>query len=230
MRRSWLAVGLVGVLLFAIGVAIGRRSGGAASRSTFTVTKPSTGLPSDRSSSRPHATRQRPSAYARTQAGAAAAASTYLASLDGPTLLSPARLRRTISTIATSNGEDDLARAYARAGAQARLQLGVGTTPEPLVILRAAPVGYRLDRFSPRAAAVSVWRVGIVGSGATTEPQQTWRTETVSLSWEDGTWKVKALSSAPGPTPPLPASAITTPPGELFASVPQFEEFRHDLP
>ncbi|MGH3001670.1 MAG: hypothetical protein ACRDM1_03210 [Gaiellaceae bacterium] len=96
--------------------------------------------------------------------------------------------------------------------------------PAPVVIVRAAPVGYRIDSFGARSAAISIWRVGIVGSGATVQPQQSWRTERVDLVWEHGTWKVASFSSSPGPTPPL-STAAPTPSGDLFSTVPGFEEF-----
>ena len=121
-------------------------------------------------------------------------------------------MRRRLTEITSSEAREGLVRAYVAAAEQARTQLGVGTAPEPVVILRASPVGYRVDRFTPAAATVAIWRVGIVGSGATAEPQQSWRTETVSLVWEKKTWKVAALRSEPGPTPPLPTSAATSTP------------------
>jgi hypothetical protein len=74
-----------------------------------------------------------------------------------------------------------------------------------------------------------IWRVGIVGSGATVQPQQSWRTETVSLVRESGDWKVAAFASEPGPTPPLTAPAPSTV-GDLFTSIPRFEEFSRSEP
>ena len=53
-----------------------------------------------------------------------------------------------------------------------------------MIVLRSVPVGYRVERFSPKAATIAVWYVGIVGSGATVQPQQSWRTQVVSLVWE----------------------------------------------
>jgi hypothetical protein len=71
--------------------------------------------------------------------------------------------------------------------------------------------------------------VGIVGSGATVEPQQSWRTERVDLVWERGGWKVASFSSTPGPTPPLSGSTATSA-GDLFSAVPDFQEFSHAGP
>ena len=227
MRRSWIALGIAAVVLLAVGVALGRRIGGseaAPARPVVTVTVPAPQAPGRRvarSESRSDATL---ADYARTRGGAVEAATAYLGALDGPVLLDLAAVRRTVTAIASTDSRESLARGYELAARQVRDQLGVGTAPEPVVVIRSAPVGYRVDDFSLRAATVSIWRVGIVGSGATVEPRQSWRTETVSLVWEDATWKVAALSSSPGPTPPL-AVSVVTPPAELFVSIPEFEEF-----
>lgn len=165
----------------------------------------------------------------RTPEGAVSAATAFVAALSGPAILDPATARRTLTAIASSGSREDLARAYEVAAAHARDQLGVRATSDPGVFLRASSVGYRVDGFHRGAATVSVWRVGIVGSGGTVSPRQSWRTETLSLVWEDGTWKVDAVRSSPGPTPPL-ARGNVTPPGELFAAIPTFEEFTRELP
>lgn len=162
--------------------------------------------------------------YPMTRQGAVAAASAYVSALGGAALLSPTRVRSVVRAIASSSVRDRLAAAYVQAAAQAREQLGVGTIPAPVVILRAAPVGYRVESFRARAATIAIWRVGVVGSGAGAEPEQSWRTDRVSLLWEHGEWKVASLASEPGPTPPLAAAAESTP-AELFASIQRFEEF-----
>ena len=222
MRRL-LAFGLVALLLFALGIAIGRRSGSSATEAAppTTVTVAAGGAETSGETVPPPGGRS--SGYARTREGAVAAAADYLAALNGRVILDPAVVRRTLAPISTADAQESLARAYATAATQLRQQLGVGTVPEPVVVVRAAPVGYRVAGFARDAATVSIWRVGVVGSGATVEPQQSWRTETVALVWEGGTWKIASLRSAPGPTPPL--AGAPTPPAQLFASVPEFEEF-----
>ena len=86
------------------------------------------------------------------------------------------------------------------------------------------PSGYRVVRFV-RQATVDVWYIGIVGSGATVQPQQSWRTQDVSLVWESNAWKVSSFQSADGPTPPLSTAEIPETPAQLFGSIPLFTEF-----
>jgi hypothetical protein len=166
--------------------------------------------------------------YARTSEGAAAAATAYLSALSGPILLDPDDVSRTLAGIVSAASRDELVRAYRTAAVRAREQLGVASSSDPSLVLRAAEVGYRVDGFQRGAATVSLWRVGIVGGPSTVEPQQSWRTETVSLIWEDGTWKIDAVRSSPGPTPPL--AGVPTGYSELATAIPTFAEFTHELP
>ena len=232
-RRNWLTRSLAAILLLAVGAAIGSRGlseTGTVETLTVTVSTPKVrakavaGKPARDGSGSGGG-----SGYERTRDGAATAATAYIGALDGRAILDAPRLRKTLTSIASAGSLDGLVRAYEQAARETRARLGVGTAPEPVVILRAVPVGYRIDRFTPDAATVSLWRVGIVGSGATVEPQQSWRTETVSLLWEDGDWKVASFRSSPGPTPPL-APAMATSAGELFVLVPEFEEFMRARP
>ena len=228
-RRSWLALSIAATLLLAIGAAIGAR-GSSETRTTETLTVTVSTTDSPRAA--PSETTRGvggASGYARTSQGAATAATAYVGALDGPALLDASRLRTTLAAIASAESRAALVQAYEQAATQTRERLGVGTAPEPVLILRAVPVGYRIDRFTRDAATVSLWRVGIVGSGASVEPQQSWRTETVSLVWERGGWKVASFRSSAGPTPPLAPSAAT-PASQLFATVPEFEELKHARP
>ncbi len=229
-RRRWLALSVAGILLLAIGAAIGSRgSPESHTVETLTVTVSTTEGSAGAIPRAPARGSGTSSGYRRTRDGAAAAATAYVGALDGPALLDAPRLRKTLIQIAAAEALDGLVRAYEEAATRTRERLGVGTAPEPVVILRAVPVGYRIDRFTPEAATVSLWRVGIVGSGATVEPQQSWRTATVSLVWERDDWKVASFRSLPGPTPPL-APSVATSAGELFVLVPEFEEFMRARP
>lgn len=229
-RRNWLTRSLAAILLLAVGATIGSRgSSETGTVETLTVTLSTPEVQARAVAGEPARGVDAVTGYDRTRDGAAAAATAYVGALDGPALLDAPRLRKTLIQIAAAEALDGLVRAYEEAATRTRERLGVGTVPEPVVILRAVPVGYRIDRFTPEAATVSLWRVGIVGSGATVEPQQSWRTETVSLVWERDDWKVASFRSSPGPTPPL-APSVATPAGELFVAVPEFEELKHARP
>jgi len=165
-----------------------------------------------------------------TRAGAVRAAARSITAFGADVLLDPARLRALVERIASAASQSRLIAAFDQASAQTRAKLRVDTVPRPVIVLRAVPVGYRVERFSADAATVAVWYVGIVGSGASVQPQQSWRTQIVSLVWEDGGWQVSSFASSTGPTPPLSTADIGDPAGALFAAIPRFEEFERGEP
>ncbi len=165
-------------------------------------------------------------AVPHTRLGAAAAAARSVTAFSGNVLLEPGLLHRVVSRIASDASRPRLLEAFAEASAQARAELGADTVPRPAIVLRAVPVGYRIERYSPERATVAVWYVGIVGSGATVQPQQSWRTETVDLVWEHAAWKVDWFASSAGPTPALAAGQAEAP-GALFAAILRFRGFAY---
>ena len=211
--------------LLAIGIAIGSRivspeSTPRAADTTSVAGKTDRSTPS----------RSTPASTTRTRAGAVAAAALSITAFDGDVLLHPDRLRAVVGGIASTSSRARLIEAFTQASAQTRAKLGADTVPRPVIVLRSVPIGYRVERFSKREARVAVWYLGIVGSGATVEPQQSWRTQIVSLVWERGTWKVSSFESSPGPTPPLSTAEAAQPPGDLFAAIPRFQEFERAEP
>jgi hypothetical protein len=215
-------LGIAALALLGIGVVVGTHIAAPRGSSVVqaTVTVPSVPAP-------------RPSAAASpspTRTGAVAAAAHAITAFNGDVLLEPSRLPQLVARVASAESRVQLTAAFEQASAETRSKLGAGTVPAPVIVLRSAPVGYRLERFSSRQATVAVWYVGIVGSGATVQPQQSWRTEIVSLVWESGTWKVSSFRSADGPTPPLSTAEIPATPGQLFDAIPRYDEFRHNEP
>jgi hypothetical protein len=208
------------VLTLVVGIVIGTRLGSTDPRPQQVVIEraaPVTGA--DQALGR-----RAPAASAHTRAGAVASAARSITAFGGSVLLEPSRLRALVGRIASNASRAQLLDAFAQASSQTRTKLGTDTVPQPVIVLRAAPVGYRVERYSQLAATIAVWYVGIVGSGATVQPQQSWRTETVGLVWERGAWKVGSFASTVGPTPALTASD-SEPPGELFTAIPSFREF-----
>ena len=219
-RRAFVYL-VAGVVVLGIGIAIGSRI------ATRAQTAPPIAQPATQSTTPSSAVKTRsPSATsAHTSAGAAVAAAGSITAFDGNVLLNPQRLRTVVEQIAAPNARSDLVSELEQASVQTRSELGVGAAPHPVVVLRSAPVGYRIEAYSPQRAQVAVWYVGIVGSGATVAPQQSWRTQIVSLVWNNGAWKVTSFQSSPGPTPPLANNAQAEVPGDLLASIPSFQEF-----
>lgn len=222
-RRS-VVLGASALALLGIGIAIGTR---IASPHGSSVTQATTvTVPSATPAPRP------PAAVSRTptRAAAVAAAARAITAFNGDVLLDPSRLQQVVARIASAESRAQLTAAFEQASAETRSKLGVGTVPAPVIVLRSIPVGYRLERFSTGRATVAIWYVGIVGSGATVQPQQSWRTEVVTLMWESGSWKVSSFRSTDGPTPPLSTAEIPATPAELFTAIPRYDEFSPNQP
>jgi len=225
-HRSLLAILLAALVVLVVGIVIGSRLGDNGENTTghaqpaLRDAQPSgqkeqggSGSPSQRS-----------------EAGAASAAAAAVTAFDGTVLLDPGALQAAVERIASSGSRASLLEAFRQAGARLREQLGADTRPKPVVLLRTFAIGYRVQRYSREAATVAVWNVGVVGSGATVQPQQSWRTQHVSLVWEHGAWKVTGFESERGPTPPLANAEAADSAGDLFTRIPQFEGFRRATP
>src|SRR4051812_19416707 len=187
-RRA--VAGLIALALLCGGVLVGRaiRPDARTSIATQTVTVTAAGA-------EPRAHAPTTAVTDRTRDGAAAAAGRYVAWLGGDAILDQARIREAIAQVASRASRRSLEDAYASVSTQVQRQFGMGGLPKPIVILRSAPVAFRVERFSRNRAVVAVWNVGIVGSGAGIDPQASWRTQTVSLVWERGQWRVAAFHS-----------------------------------
>ena len=212
----WTAAALV---LLGLGIAIGSRI------SSTDVTTSVTTVERTVTAERPATSRPAPPAAAPTRTGAVTAAARSITAFDGDVLLDAQRLHAVVSRIASQGSRASLIAAFDQASAQTRAKLGADTVPRPVIVLRSVPIGYRVESYSAREATIAVWYVGVVGSGATVEPQQSWRTQVVSLVWERGAWKVASFESSPGPTPPLSNAEAAGSPADLFASIPGFQEF-----
>ena len=217
---------IAALALVAIGIALGSRIASQPESAPFAVD--ATSVPDTKTDPAPR--RPTPARENRTRAGAVAAASRSVTAFDGDVLLDRVRLRAVVARITSVATRAQLIEAFSQASAQTRAMLGVDTIPRPVIVLRSVPVGYRVERYSSAEATIAVWYVGIVGSGATVQPQQSWRTQVVSLVWEAGAWKVSSFASSPGPTPPLSTVETTYAPGDLFAAIPRFEEFERAEP
>lgn len=76
-------------------------------------------------------------------------------------------------------------------------------------VLRAAPMGYRIDAFDAGKAEVSVWMVALAG-GPLLEPVAQWRVLTIDLVWTSAGWRVTGGHGAGGPSPRSSVAALAT--------------------
>jgi hypothetical protein len=138
-----------------------------------------------------------------TRAGAVRAAVAALYQLSIPAVLSRATF-------------EDAVRRLAAPGARQRIEATFGAAEPTLTsafrrsprLLRGAPLGYRVDRFTSTEASIAIWTVAIAASPRFEAAAQ-WRTLLIDLVWTHGRWRVSDGSGIDGPDPstPLPRLA-----------------------
>lgn len=210
-RRGLLAAGAVAsLLLLAAGLYIGR---------TTAPDAPVDGAPAG-----PGPTRLVEGVavgYARSQQGAVAAAANYTTVLGDKRNLDPGFGQRVYPVFALPDVVDELlqrSRDFA-----ARHGGATGLAADPRLVLRAAPVGYRLERYTPDEAVIAVWAVVAAAGTAELPLATTWGTEQLTLRWVDEDWRIAAITRASGPTPPQHGTDPV--PANLADEVAAFEPF-----
>ncbi len=157
-----------------------------------------------------------PVGYEETQAGATAAGANYLlarSSLQfaGSTLAYPmAEAMDTAARLATDKGYIGELLA---AGVPARFGVDPQTgrvVPGSKVVDRPAILSVAVAQYTATSAQVVLWESGVLGVSTGVQPGASYNTETVSLVWERGDWKLANDTSTKGPTPGLSAGSAQT--------------------
>jgi hypothetical protein len=169
-----------------------------------------------------------PVGYAHNDAGAVAAATNYVTVLSSSIILDRDRRRAAIDVVAAPEARARLQRTFDQAVASLAKGLGVpaGAVDDGKVVLRAIPVGWRLEQYDDRRARVAIWATGVAGTLAGVPVQEGWGTTTVSLRWVDGDWKQLASKTTDGPVP-IADPATPTAPSELIPEAQQFKEYTY---
>ena len=150
----------------------------------------------------------------RTRIGAVAAATGFLDALRWTVLVDRERRLATVKRFAAVGASPSV---------EGQLTPGVRGVRDavrtPPVVARPVFIGYRVRRFTPRRATVSVWGMALFGSGVY-EPVTQWATSTLDLVWQDGAWKIAGMRGSPGPSPRWSIE-------ELARDASSFDEYRH---
>jgi hypothetical protein len=169
--------------------------------------------------------------YAHSQQGAVAAAANFTRVLSSDLILDTARRRAAIDTLAAPEARARLQKTFDQAVVSLRQGLGLGdsTGGGARVLLRATPVGWRVQDYSDGAATVAIWSTSVGGSIGGTVPapiREGWGTTTVELRWVGGDWKQVASTTTDGPVP-IADVAPPTAAGELVDQANEFKEFTY---
>ena len=170
--------------------------------------------------------------YAHSQQGAVAAAANYAKVLSSALILDTAQRRAAIDTLAAPEARARQQKTFDQAVASLRAGLGV-TGPaagRAQVLLRATPVGWRVEDYDNGAAKVAIWVTSVGGSiGGAQGPvpiREAWGTTTVTLRWAGGDWKQVDSTTVDGPVPIGDVAPPTAAP-ELLGKANEFKEFTY---
>jgi hypothetical protein len=169
-----------------------------------------------------------PVGYQRSEQGAVAAAANYAKVLSSTLILDRADRRKAIDTLAAPDARGRLQRVFDQAVASLAKGLGVtaGNADAGTVLLRAVPVGWRVEKYNRDRATVAIWITSVGGSLG--DPprgmpvREAWGTTTVQLRWVDGDWKQLDTTTTDGPVPIADAATPT----EASRLIPQAQEFK----
>jgi hypothetical protein len=170
--------------------------------------------------------------YARSQEGAVAAAANFTRVLSSDLILDTRQRRAAIDALAAPEARGRLQRTFDQAVASLRQGLGM-TGPaakDARVLLRATPVGWRVEDYGAGSAKVAIWVTSVGGSTGGAEGQvpvrEAWGTTTVTLRWVGGDWKQVDSTTVDGPVPIADVAPPTATP-ELLDKANEFKEFTY---
>ena len=170
--------------------------------------------------------------YARSQQGAVAAAANYTSVLSSDLILDTTRRRAAIDALAAPEAKARLQKTFDQAVVSLRQGLGVtgGADDGTQVLLRATPVGWRIDNYGDGSATVAIWMTSVGGSVGGAEGsvpvREAWGTTTVALRWVRGDWKQVQSTTKDGPVPIADVAPPTAAP-ELVDKANEFKEFTY---
>jgi hypothetical protein len=163
-----------------------------------------------------------PTGFARSRAGATAAAVTYVRQGQRVfDLIGPDRTRALQAIVSRAATGGYLAQASAQLAELDGIE-GRGNGP---LIWDVSVLATRVDAYTAQRALVSIWRVGVLSIGGLTAPLAEWTTVAYELVWERGDWRIWSETQSPGPTPMGHPDERPSTPEQLRAALAGFARF-----
>ena len=173
-----------------------------------------------------------PVGYQHSEEGAVAAATNYARVLSSTLILDRSKRRAAIEALAAPETLARQQRAWDQAVASLNKGLGVtnGAAKDGTILLRAVPVGWRMEKYSDKRATVAIWVTSVLGAlGGPPQGvpvREAWGTTTVELRWVDGDWKLLDTTNTDGPRP-IADPDTPTADSQLIPEAQQFKEFNY---
>jgi len=193
-RRVGLAA-LVALLIFGAGLAVGLRAGGGNEQGGERHPPDTTAARPDPGPSR--VVNRVPLGYARTEAGALAAATEFLRVSGSSLVTDGERYSTALETMAAPEWE---ARAGQTAGnASTFFSERYGADG----VMTTVVVAHDVVEATPEVAAVELWSVTVAAGDQRPAGEQLWGVTSMQLRWVDGDWRVSSEETTDAPTPSL---------------------------
>jgi hypothetical protein len=149
-----------------------------------------------------------PIGYPDTTAGAESAAANYASAYGSSQMVVPTQRDQILSVISDPAITSSLETSYDGVYAQVDRAMGLSSDGTPPTgesyMAREVPIGVSVGSESSAKAVIAVWAVtfaGVAGSSSSYPVTQNWTTDTITLNWADGDWKMDSVSSVDGPSP-----------------------------
>lgn len=161
-----------------------------------------------------------PAGFARNEAGAVAASSSFVTTGQVLIDLDPLAAEAAIRQIAATATADEQVRAALDDLRQMRDALRDGSG---VITFRQAAIAARVDEFDPARATVAIWSVGVLSRTGVAPPQAGWRVSTFDLVWERDDWHVIRETVTAGPAPVLDDSTVPATAAQLESTLEGFD-------
>ncbi|MET7717638.1 hypothetical protein [Streptomyces sp. NPDC005407] len=212
VRSSRSLITVVGVVVLLIAAIAFANQGGGDDNSSTTDAKGTGTAPTAATGVRPVTGKngEIPSGFAKNEQGAQSAAANYLVALGSDGMYNKARRDQIVSAVYAPDiaaaRRGDLDKVYS--GEKFLTGIGLkpdGTAPAGLTFIsRFNPVGSKVESFTGETVSVSVWYsalFGLAGEGSQNPVSESWYTNTFSLKWVGGDWKITDFTQKDGPVP-----------------------------
>jgi hypothetical protein len=166
-----------------------------------------------------------PKAYPRTKQGAATAAQAYDDALLQAVFSTPEERRTVVDTISSQAMRDQITKDEDQSVA---IYTKAFDLPRGLdeVVLRVAPLGWRVVTFTNDSARVETWTIAVGGKpGVGNGIVSNFKTSTIDLVWERGAWRL--AGSPQGKDGPTPVADNPEAGAQLLTAVRDMQEFTH---
>jgi hypothetical protein len=140
--------------------------------------------------------------FARSEAGAVAAAVSYAAAPQSWLYLSDEQVTASAQAVTLPSARDEL---VPRLVEDARLLRDEMRKAAGTVWFVVAPLATRVETYGDTRATVRVWVVRVLSADGVAVPQSGWQTLTFALEWAEGDWRIATVDETDGPTPQLEA-------------------------